>query len=65
MKGGISLAKFKAPAEFINENVELLKDRQGSMYSIFLESRPTFTTYYHVNKIRSKTDRGLKMPYPL
>ena len=56
------MAKFKAPAEFINENVALLKDRQGSMYSIFLESRPTFTTYYHVNKIRSKTDRGLKMP---
>lgn len=56
------MAKFKAPAEFINENVALLKDRQGSMYSIFLESKPTFTTYYHVNKIRSKTDRGLKMP---
>ena len=56
------MAKFKAPAEFINENVSLLSQRQGSMYSIFLESRPTFTTYYHVNKIRSKTDRGLKMP---
>ena len=56
------MAKFKAPAEFINENVSLLKNRQGSMYSVFLESRPTFTTYYHVNKIRSKTDRGLKMP---
>ena len=56
------MAKFKAPAEFINENVALLADRQGSMYSIFLESKPTFTTYYHVNKIRSKTDRGLKMP---
>ena len=56
------MAKFKAPAEFINENVSLLSQRQGSMYSIFLESRPTFTTYYHVNKIRSKTDRGLKGP---
>ena len=56
------MAKFKAPAEFINENVSLLSQRQGSMYSIFLESRPTFTTYYHVNKIRSKTDRGLKTP---
>ena len=56
------MARFKAPAEFINENVSLLQQRQGSMYSIFLESRPTFTTYYHVNKIRSKTDLGLKMP---
>ena len=56
------MARFKAPAEFINENVSLLAKRQGSMYSVFLESRPTFTTYYHVNKIRSKTDRGLKMP---
>ncbi len=56
------MAKFKAPAEFINENVSLLSQRQGSMYSIFLETRPTFTTYYHVNKIRSKTDRGLKIP---
>lgn len=59
------MARFKAPAEFINENVSLLRERQGSMYSIFLESRPTFTTYYHVNKIRSKTDRGLKIPEKL
>ena len=56
------MAKFKSPAEFINSNVELLSQRQGSMYSVFLESRPTMCTYYHVNKIRSRTDKGLKLP---
>jgi len=56
------MAKFKSPAEFINTNVELLSQRQGSMYSVFLESRPTMCTYYHVNKIRSRTDKGLKLP---
>lgn len=56
------MATFKAPADFINGNVSLLGARQGSMYSIFLESKPTFTTYYHVNKIESRTDKGLKQP---
>lgn len=56
------MAKFKSPAEFINTNVDLLSQRQSSMYSVFLESKPTPTTYYHVNKIRSRTDKGLKMP---
>ena len=59
------MATFKTPAEFVNQNVALLRDRQSSMYSIFLESKPTFTTYYHVNKIRSRTDKGLKMPEKL
>ena len=59
------MAVFKHPADFVNQNVALLRDRQSSMYSIFLESKPTFTTYYHVNKIRSRTDKGLKMPEKL
>ena len=56
------MAKFKSPAEFINTNVDMLANRQSSMYSLFLESKPTFTTYYHINKIKSRTDIGLKMP---
>ena len=56
------MAKFKSPAEFINTNVNMLANRQSSMYSLFLESKPTFTTYYHINKIKSRTDIGLKMP---
>ena len=59
------MAVFKTPAEFVNQNVSLLLDRQSSMWSIYLESKPTFTTYYHVNKIRSRTDKGLKMPEKL
>ena len=59
------MAKFKSPAEFINSNVSLLADRQSSMYVAFLESRPTFTTYYHINRIQSETDKGLKMPEKL
>ena len=56
------MATFNSPPEFINSNVTLLSQRQSSMYSIFLESKPTYTTYFHVNKIRSRTDKGLKMP---
>lgn len=56
------MAKFNSPAEFINSNVSILAERQSSMYSLYLESKPTFTTYYHVNKIMSRTDKGLKMP---
>ena len=59
------MAKFKSPAEFINSNVSLLADRQSSMYVAFLESRPTFTMYYHINRIQSETDKGLKMPEKL
>ena len=56
------MAVFKTPADFVNQNVALLLDRQSSMWSVYLESKPTFTTYYHVNKIRSRTDKGLKVP---
>lgn len=59
------MAKFNSPAEFINSNVQLFSQKTTSMYSIFLESKPTFTTYYHINKIRSRTDIGLKMPEKL
>ena len=59
------MAKFKSPAEFINSNVSLLADRQSSMYVAFLESKPTFTTYYHINRIQSETDKGLKIPEKL
>ena len=59
------MAKFKSPAEFINTNVSLLANRQTSMYAAFLESKPTYVTYYHINKIHSRTDRGLKIPEKL
>lgn len=59
------MAVFKAPADFINENVSLLAQRQTSMYSAFLESKPTYTTYYHINKLLTRTDKGLKAPEKL
>ena len=56
------MATFNRPAEFINKNVQNLVTRLNSSYVKFLEQKPTFTTYYHINKQESTTDKGLKMP---
>ena len=54
------MARFIDKAEFINQNVNLAENRITSQYSTFLEQKPTFTTFYHVNTRRSTTDKGLK-----
>ena len=54
------MARFIDKAEFINQNVAMADKRITSQYSKFLEQKPTFTTYYHINTRRSTTDKGLK-----
>lgn len=54
------MARFIDKSEFINQNVNLAESRITSQYSTFLEQKPTFTTFYHVNTRRSTTDKGLK-----
>ena len=54
------MAKFLEREKFINENVALLSKRISNQYSTFLESRPTFVTYYHINTKLSTVDKGSK-----
>lgn len=54
------MARFQAVPEFIQKNVELLDSRTATQYAKYLEQKPTFVTYYHVNKVLSTTDKGLK-----
>lgn len=54
------MAKFINREKFINDNVALLSKRISGQYSTFLESRPTFSTYYHINTKLSTIDKGTK-----
>lgn len=54
------MAIFAPVPEFIQNNVNILEKRTSSPYAIFLDKRPSFVTYYHVNKVLSTTDKGLK-----
>jgi hypothetical protein len=44
--------------KFINDNVFLHEERLNSQYTRFLESSPTYVTYYHINNIESIVDSG-------
>ena len=46
--------------DFLSKNIELYTHREHTMYAKFLDKKPSFVTYYHINKIESKTDKGLK-----
>ena len=52
------MAKLLPDNEFINQNVDLLKERLSSQYTRFLDSKPTFCTYYHINTKMSSVDKG-------
>jgi hypothetical protein len=54
------MAKFAKVADFLDENVAIVNRRINSQYSAFLDSKPTFCTYYHINEKLSTTDKGLK-----
>ena len=54
------MAKLKEVGKFLDENVAILDQRISSQYSTFLDSKPTFCTYYHINEKMSTTDKGLK-----
>lgn len=44
---------------FINDNIFKYEKRLESQYTIFLETSPTFVTYYHINNVTSTTNTGL------
>ena len=54
------MAKFQKVADFLDENVAIMGRRINSQYSTFLEQKPTFCTYYHINEKMSTTDKGLR-----
>ena len=54
------MARFLSQPEFLQDNINILSQRTQTLYSVFLEQKPTFVTYYHVNKILSTTDKGMK-----
>lgn len=43
---------------YIENNIALHQERVSSQYSRFLDSSPTFVTYYRINNIESTGDRG-------
>lgn len=43
---------------FINDNVFLHEEKINSQYTRFLESTPTYVTYYSINNIESTADSG-------
>ena len=54
------MAKFQKVADFLDENVAIVSRRINSQYTTFLDSKPTFCTYYHINEKMSTTDKGLE-----
>jgi hypothetical protein len=46
--------------QLIKNNVDKYIERSSSEYSKYLESTPTFVTYYHRNALGSTYDRGLE-----
>jgi len=44
--------------KFVNDNIFLHEERISSPYTRFLESTPTYVTYYNINNIESVTDTG-------
>ena len=54
------MAILQEKPDFINDNVDILGKRMNGQYSSFLESKPTWCTYYHINSKRSTVDEGTK-----
>lgn len=46
--------------KFIDDNIFLYEERASSKYSRFLDKKPTFVTYYHINNDESTTDEGFQ-----
>lgn len=44
--------------QLVNDNIFLHEERINSQYSRFLESSPSYVTYYNINNIETTTDTG-------
>ena len=47
-------------SEFLNENAAIMHKRINSQHAVYLDSKTTFSTYFHINTKRSSTDTGTK-----
>lgn len=52
------MGKFINEATFINNNITKFEDRLNSQYSRFLESKPVYSTYYHISNNETSVDKG-------
>lgn len=52
------MGKFISESTFINNNITKFEDRLNSQYSRFLESKPVYSTYYHISNNETSVDRG-------
>lgn len=46
--------------KLVNDNIFLHEERINSQYMRFLDSTPTYVTYYHINNIESTVDNGFQ-----
>lgn len=51
---------FLTDKKFINDNTKEFAKKIESQYSTFLDKTPTFTDYFHINKVSSTKDTGLQ-----
>jgi hypothetical protein len=53
------MARFQEKPAYINQNVAIMSKRmQDGQYAAYLEERPTFCTYFHINTVKSTVDKG-------
>lgn len=54
------MGKFIPESTFINNNITRFEDRLNSQYSRVLESKPMYSTYYHISNNETSVDIGFK-----
>lgn len=54
------MGKFIDESIFINQNITKFEDRLNSQYSRVLESKPMYSTYYHISNNETSVDIGFK-----
>ena len=54
------MVSWKSKVDFHNENVIKMEQRINHDQSIYLDKRPSFYTYYHINTKRSTVNEGLQ-----
>ncbi len=52
------MARFIDEEQIINGNAFVYEDKLNSQYTKFLDTQPTFVTYYSINSIESMVDEG-------
>ena len=61
----MALVLSSAKSHFINKMTETFLNNKLGQYSKYLDTTPTFVTYYAINQARSRADAGSGMVYEL